>query len=52
MNKKKKTDPQDTKESIENIATNEGGKMIGTKNSEDFAKLGNLRENLKKLMKS
>ena len=50
MTKKKKTDPQDTKESIEHIATNDGGKIIGTKNSKDFRKLRNVRENTKKAL--
>jgi len=51
MNKEKKRDPQDIKDSVEHIATNDGGKIIGTKNSKCFGNLRNLRENLKKLLK-
>lgn len=50
MNKKKKKSilPKGWKENVEHITTNEGGKLIGTKNSKDFGELRNLRENLKK----
>ena len=48
MNKEKKI----TKipKGLEHLATNEGGKKIGTKNSKDFAKLRNVRENTKKAL--